>query len=357
MSSDNSLLKALSTIKYPGFSRDIVSFGLVRAATLNEGNASIQLAITTSDPRIPVDLKKEVETVLGNLEEVTNVEVEIAVSKPKSTPPSQAGGGDNQQKPSLISGVKKIIAVASGKGGVGKSTFSVNLACAFDHVLNEALGSSAVGIMDCDVYGPSIPLMMGVRGRPSIVGESLVPVENLGIKTMSMGLLVDSNTPVIWRGPMVNKTIQQFAQNVNWGNLDVLVVDLPPGTGDAQLSLAQNIPLNGAVIVTTPQEAAVSVTTRGARMFDKVNIPILGVAENMSYYLNPASGEKEYIFGTGGGEKAAAELNTELLGKIPLDPAIRTGGDMGIPIVKSAPNSETAQAFYRIAEKILEKLS
>tara|TARA_Y100000588_G_scaffold252781_2_gene267329 strand:+ start:113 stop:1183 length:1071 start_codon:yes stop_codon:yes gene_type:complete len=356
MSNEELLLKALSTVKYPGFSRDIVSFGLVRSATLESGTAKIQLAITTTDPQVPTELKGNVESILNEIDSVSNTEIEIAVSKPNSTKPSPADAAPATAQ-SLISGVKKIVAVASGKGGVGKSTFSVNLACAFDYVLTETQGSSAVGIMDCDVYGPSIPLMMGVRGRPTIEGESLVPVENLGIKTMSMGLLVDENTPVVWRGPMVNKTIQQFAQNVNWGNLDVLVVDLPPGTGDAQLSLAQNIPLDGAVVVTTPQEAAVSVTTRGAKMFEKVNIPIIGVAENMSYFLNPATGDKEYLFGSGGGEKAANALDTELLGNIPLDASIRQGGDMGIPIVKSSPDSESAKAFYSIAKKIVQKLS
>lgn len=355
MSSKETILNALKTVKYPGFSRDIVSFGLVRDTAFENGKATVSIAITTADPKVPTELKQNIEAALKNAEGVDSTDVSIAVAKPKGAPSGQANATE-PEKSGQLQGVKKIIAIASGKGGVGKSTFSVNLACAFDHVMSQDASAAKVGIMDCDVYGPSIPLMLGVNGRPSIEDDSLMPLQNFGIKAMSMGLLVDENTPVVWRGPMVNKTIQQFAQNVNWGDLDILVVDLPPGTGDAQLSLAQNIPLDGAVIVTTPQEAAVSVATRGAMMFEKVNIPIIGVAENMSYFLNPATGEKDFLFGSGGGEKAAKVLKTELIGQIPLDSAIRQGGDMGIPIVKSAPDSDIAKRFYQIARNILQKL-
>jgi len=213
-----------------------------------------------------------------------------------------------------------------------------------------------VGLMDCDIYGPSVPLMIGLHGeRPHVEGDNLIPIEKYGVKVMSMGFLVDDNTPVVWRGPMIMKTIQQFVQNVRWGELDVLLVDLPPGTGDAQLSLVQTLPLDGAVLVTTPQPAATNIARKGGLMFQKVNVPLLGVAENMSYFTDP-SGARHALFGEGGGAKTADSLGTVLLGQVPLIPEIRSGGDTGVPIVVSAPASASAEVFREIGAALLREV-
>jgi ATP-binding protein involved in chromosome partitioning len=223
-------------------------------------------------------------------------------------------------------------------------------------VLGDRGRPGRVGLMDCDIYGPSVPLMMGIEGRPEIDGESLVPLERHGVKVMSMGFLVDDNTPVVWRGPMVMKTIQQFVQNVKWGELDVLLVDLPPGTGDAQLSLVQTLPLDGAVLVTTPQTAATNVARKGGIMFQKVNVPLLGVAENMSWFED-ANGTRQPLFGEGGGAATAEALGTVLLGQVPLFAEIRAGGDCGMPVVVNQPAGRPAQVFRSIAETMLAKLA
>ncbi len=357
MTSD-AIKEQLKQVKYPGFSRDIVSFGLVRTAALVDGTAKVSLALTTSDPKIPLHLKTEVEKCLRMLPGVQTIIVDVAVAPVKVAAP--AGGGNLAGAAAAPKGLKHSVALASGKGGVGKSTFAVNLACALAQVLTAQGRSGRVGLMDCDIYGPSVPLMMGLTGRPEVEGDGpaamLIPLEHHGVKVMSMGFLVDDNTPVVWRGPMIMKTVQQFVQNVQWGELDVLLVDLPPGTGDAQLSLVQTLPLDGAVIVTTPQAAATNVARKGALMFQKVNVPLLGVAENMSYFTDPA-GQRHELFGAGGGAAIAEKLGTVLLGQVPLVPAIREGGDSGQPLVVSAPQNPAAVIFREIAATLLIRLA
>ncbi len=361
MTSDQ-IKEHLKQVKYPGFSRDIVSFGIVRTAGFLDGTVKVSLALTSNDPKAPLQLKADVEKALRGLPGVKDILVEIAVAPAKAAPAAggmTAAGGNlagNQGAPKKI---RHAVAIASGKGGVGKSTFAVNLACALAQLLEAQGRKGRVGLLDCDIYGPSVPLMMGLSGRPEVEGDGtdamLVPMERHGVKVMSMGFLVDDNTPVVWRGPMIMKTVQQFIQNVKWDELDVLLIDLPPGTGDAQLSLVQTIPLDGAVLVTTPQPAATNVARKGGLMFQKVNVPLLGVAENMSFFVDP-SGQRHELFGTGGGIATAEKLGTSLLGQVPLIPEIRAGGDTGMPIVVSAPQSAAANVFREMGETLLHRL-
>ena len=352
--SEQLITDLLKQVNYPGFSRDIVSFGLIQETRFENGQAFVKVEISTADPTLPKVLKGEIENKLNQQESIRGVDIQIIVKKPAV---DRSTNTENKES-AVLPGVKKIVAIASGKGGVGKSTMAVNLACSIEQILSrDSSAPIKIGLMDCDVYGPSIPLLIGASGQPQALGDNLIaPIESYGIKVMSMGLLVDEETPVVWRGPMVMKTIQQFAGNVEWGELDILFIDLPPGTGDAQLSLAQTMPLDGVVIVTTPQKAAVDVARRGARMFEKVNVPILGVIENMSFLLNEETNEKSYLFGQGGGPTTAQALSTAFLGEIPIHEEIRMGGDHGIPITKSNPDHYASEAICSVAKEIIELL-
>ena len=351
--SNQAILNILKQVKYPGFSRDLVSFGLVQLTEMNGNTARVILELSTADQTLPKTIQKEVEEALLADDAIEDTEVIIRVKKSASS--SQ---NESQQQSENLSKVKRIIAVASGKGGVGKSTLSVNLACALARMKNQDGQSLKIGLMDCDLYGPSVPLLIGTSDRPELVGENtLAPVESYGVKTISMGLLIDEESPVVWRGPMIMKTIQQFAHNVVWGELDFLLIDLPPGTGDAQLSLAQILPLDGALVVTTPQKAAVDVARRGARMFEKVNVPILGVVENMSYLLDEESGNKNHLFGQGGGASTAQALKCPFLGEIPLHEEVRLGGDHGTPVVVANLENPSSKELNEVARKITDLLS
>jgi ATP-binding protein involved in chromosome partitioning len=352
MLTEDDIRNALKAVKYPGYNRDIVSFGMVKQAAAKDGSVSVLMQFTGNNAQAAQQIKSESEQVLRGLPGVQKVHVQV--DQPATTTAGTAGAGPAGHSPwaqqQKVQGVSRIVAVASGKGGVGKSTASVNLSCGLKQL------GARVGLLDCDIYGPSIPLMMGIHERPTISeSELMIPPSRHGIKLMSMGFLLDGDQPVIWRGPMIMKTIQQFLTSVEWGQLDYLLVDLPPGTGDAQLSLCQTVPLNGGVIITTPQEASLGVVRKGIAMFRKVNVPILGIAENMSYFTAPG-GERVEIFGYGGGRAEAERQGVPFLGEIPIFTEIREAGDRGVPVVVSAPDSAPAKAFLNIAEALKTQL-
>ena len=348
MVSQEAILDALKTVKYPGYSRDIISFGLVKDITSAHGDIAILIQLGSAGAAATAEqIKSEAERAVKSIPGVNRVSVDVRVPAPGQSP----GVPNPFANQARVPGIRQIVAIASGKGGVGKSTCAVNLACALQH------NGSRVGLLDCDIYGPSVPLMMGVHEKPTVSpAEKLVPPVAHDVKVMSIGLLLTDDQPVIWRGPMITKTIQQFLHSVEWGELDFLLVDLPPGTGDAQLSLCQAVPLHGGVIVTTPQEASLGVVRKGVAMFQKVNVPILGIVENMSYFTTP-NGERVEIFGHGGGKQEATRQHVPFLGEVPIFTEIREGGDVGMPIVVSAPNHPAGKAFAGIAEALRKQFA
>jgi len=343
--SEEQIRDALKAVKYPGFTRDIVSFGLLKSVKIDNGEVKVQLALATNDPNIPAAIKNDSEKVLRTIDGIRSANVLVDIH----APPAGAGTGVGGTR---IPGIKHVIAVASGKGGVGKSTVAANLAVALEHT------GARIGLCDCDIYGPSISLMFGTRERPMATEENqIVPIEQYNLKLMSMGFLLDDASPAILRGPMVTRYTQQFLRQVEWGELDYLVLDLPPGTGDIQLTIVQTVALSGAIIVTTPQEVALIDARKAATMFDKVNVPVLGLIENMSYFVSPSDNKRYDIFGSGGGEREAKRLRVPLLGQIPIDIATREAGDRGMPIVAEDRQSSVAAEFNKIARRIRETLA
>ncbi|MBM4160062.1 MAG: iron-sulfur cluster carrier protein ApbC [Ignavibacteria bacterium] len=340
---EENVLKTLRLVKDPDLHRDIVSLNFVKNLCLDRNDVSFTLELTT--PACPVrdQFKAECERVLRqNIQGIGAVDIIMTANVAPHA---------NQQKDVILPGVKNTIAVASGKGGVGKSTVAVNLAVAL------AQDGAKVGLVDADVYGPSIPLMFGINERPRVSQNRLVPLEKYGVKIMSIGFLVDPMQAVIWRGPMASGALKQFMGDVHWGDLDYLIFDLPPGTGDVQLTLVQTIPLTGAVIVTTPQDVALADARKGLVMFNKVNVPVLGIVENMSYYICNHCGHREDIFDSGGGNRTAKELGVPFLGEIPIDTNIRVGGDRGEPIVVREEGSQQAHVISQIARNLAAQVS
>lgn len=336
------VLDALRSVKDPDLHRDIVSLGFVKDVRIVDGRVSFGIELTT--PACPVkdqmrDQARAAVMQLGALE------VDVQMSAQVRT----AAGIESGKAP--VPGVKNIIAVGAGKGGVGKTTVSVNLAIALSK------SGSRVGIVDGDIYGPNVPIMLGMQTQLTTDGQKIVPAEKYGMEVVSMGFLTSDEAPVIWRGPMLHGIINQFFRDVRWSELDYLVVDLPPGTGDVALSLSQAVPLSGAIVVTTPQVVSLADTRRAVRMYEKLNVPTLGLIENMSYFVCPSCRHESDIFGRGGGERLAEQLNIPFLGRIPLYEPIRVGGDRGLPIVVGEPDAPAARAFFAVAEQAAAQIS
>lgn len=340
---EEQILSVLRGVKYPGFTRDIVSFGIVKSIQCKEGHTVVHIEVSTADETVPAALEASVQEALRQLDSQHEFEVVLTRKALAVTPP----GG--QPNPKRLAGVKHVIAIASGKGGVGKSTVAVNLACAL------SLDGASVGLCDCDLYGPSISLMLGTYEHPMVSPqEKIIPVEQFGIKLLSLAFFTDPSQPAVLRGPLVTRYTQQFLLGTEWEGTDFLILDLPPGTGDIQLTVVQSIALSGAVIVTTPQEVALIDARKAIAMFQKVNTPVLGIVENMSYFECPNDGNIYYIFGEGGGREEAKRLGVPLLAEVPLEIATRESGDQGRPIVLNNTRSKSAQAFLQAAAKIKE---
>lgn len=334
--------EALRVVKYPGFSRDVVSFGLVESAEVRGDEVFVKLSLAVEDPKVAQEIHRGCMEALAAVPGVRTPHVMIDLKKP----PVAASPGATK-----IDGVKHVVAVASGKGGVGKSTVAANLAQAL------SLGGARVGLCDCDLYGPSIALMFGTSEQPTATEDNrIVPIERYGLKLMSMGFLTDPDTPAVLRGPMVTRYTQQFLRQVEWGELDYLVLDLPPGTGDIQLTVVQTVALAGAVVVTTPQEVALIDARRAVAMFEKTNVRVLGIVENMSYFLCPSDGVRYDIFGHGGGQREADRVGVPLLGEVPIDMATREAGDTGMPLVARSEESVVGREFKKIAEAVRQQV-
>jgi ATP-binding protein involved in chromosome partitioning len=339
----HAVLDALKVVRDPDLNRDIVSLGFIKELSIDGGHVAFTIELTTPACPVKDQMRDQARAAVLQVPGVTSVDVALSARV------REAVGGEGGRQP--LEGVRNIIAVGAGKGGVGKTTLSVNLAIAL------AKSGSRVGMIDGDIYGPNVPIMLGLKTQLATDGQKIIPAEKYGLQVISMGFLTEDDAPIIWRGPMLHSALQQFFREVRWIDLDYLIVDMPPGTGDVALSLGQSVPVAGAVVVTTPQQVSLADSTRAIAMYKKLNIPTLGVVENMSYFICPGCQTESDIFGTGGGETMAEKLGVPFLGRVPLYQPIREGGDSGVPLMIAEPDAPAARAITTAAERLAAQIS